>query len=177
MNFFIKCLRSILLATTYLIFIAGIASAEITWTGTATAGIARDGKVAASAGSLTDAELIAAVAQGAVGAAAVVVTINGNASTTALPVSGIASTSLTAITVKAYRIANAVAIAAAKEIAVKDALVAAVDATSLEVRKNAAMKAFIAANSAWDGSATVNGASSLTLTFTDSAGAAVTFYT
>ena len=74
--------------------------------------------------------------------------------------------------------ANAVAIAAAaKEIAVKEALVAAVDATSLEVRKNAAMKAFIAANSAWDGSATANGASSLTLTFTDSAGAAVTFYT
>ena len=68
-----------------------------------------------------------------------------------------ASTSLTAITVKAYRIANAVAIAAAaKEIAVKEALVAAVDATSLEVRKNAAMKAFIAANSAWDGSATAN---------------------
>ena len=128
---------------------------------------------------MTDAELIAAVAQGAVGAAAVVVTINGNASTKTLPVSGIASTSFTAITVKAYRMANAVAIAAAaaKEIAVKDALVAAVDATSLEVRKNAAMKAFIAANSAWDGSATVNGASSLTLTFTDSAGAAVTFYT
>ena len=134
---------------------------------------------------MTDVELIAAVAQGAVGAAAVVVTINGNASTTALPVSGIASTSFTAITVKAYRMANAVAIAAAaaaaaaaaKEIAVKDALVAAVDATSLEVRKNAAMKAFIAANSAWDGSATANGASSLTLTFTDSAGAAVTFYT
>ena len=128
---------------------------------------------------MTDAELIAAVAQSAVGAAAVVVKINGNASTTALPVSGIASTSFTAITVKAYRMANAVAIAAAaaKEIAVKDALVAAVDATSLEVRKNAAMKAFIAANSAWDGSATANGASSLTLTFTDSAGAAVTFYT
>ncbi|MDC1291219.1 hypothetical protein N8X78_02670 [Planktomarina temperata] len=44
-------MKRILLTTTSLVLAAGVAQAEITWSGTATAGIARDGKVAAVAQS------------------------------------------------------------------------------------------------------------------------------
>ena len=40
-------MKNILLATTALVMTAGFASAEVTWSGSATAGIAREGKVAA----------------------------------------------------------------------------------------------------------------------------------
>ena len=42
-------MKRILLTTTSLVMAAGVAQAEISWSATATAGVARDGKVAAVA--------------------------------------------------------------------------------------------------------------------------------
>jgi hypothetical protein len=46
-------MKRILLTTTSLVLAAGVAQADITWSGSATAGLARDGKVKAVAALLT----------------------------------------------------------------------------------------------------------------------------
>ena len=56
-------MKRILLTTTSLVLAAGVAQADITWSGSATAGLARDGKVKATAAVTTaDANYIAAAA-------------------------------------------------------------------------------------------------------------------
>jgi hypothetical protein len=52
-----KNMKRILLTTTSLVMAAGVANADITWSGTATVGVAREGKVAASTANLTDAQI------------------------------------------------------------------------------------------------------------------------
>ena len=46
-------MKRILLTTTSLVLAAGVAQADITWSGSATAGLARDGKVKATSSNAT----------------------------------------------------------------------------------------------------------------------------
>ena len=137
-------MKRILLTTTSLVMAAGVANADITWSGTATVGIAREGKVAVAKGTLTDAQINTVDAEGgdvseidasstAATAASYYQTDGGL--TTNLTDPGFASSGAgTAAEIAAYRKANAAALAAAGvEAAMSTAEIAAVNAAIAEV--------------------------------------------